>query len=88
MTMRNAVRFFLRRPRRKPICVTRTVYVVRHPRLAVYWRDPYKRYKNAGDPRSDWSARLDRAYRFAEQHHAQQALREANEEGLIVATSR
>ena len=66
----------------------RFFYVVRHPRLAVYWRDPYGRYKRAGDPRSDWTPELRRAYRFAERHHATAALVEAGETGHVIVTNR
>jgi hypothetical protein len=88
VTFRVAFRTFMRRPRRQPVSVVRYAYVVRHQRIAVYWRDPYKRYKNAGDPRSDWTPHLPRAYKFAEPHHAEEALRQAGETGAVLTITR
>lgn len=88
MTFRQACRVFLRRPRREPIPITRWTYVVRHVRLAVYWRDPYGRYSRAGDPRSDWTPDIRRAYRFSTREQAGQTLRESGETGFVLLTNR
>lgn len=86
--MREAFRAWFGLPRHEPIPVMRWAYVVRHPRLAIYWRDPYGRYARAGDPQSDWTPEVERAYRFAERHHALEALRETGTDGFVLVTNR
>lgn len=62
-----------------------TVYawVVRHRRLGLYWRDPYQRLTNAGDPRSDWG-RYEQAYRFVSEHQASCLIAEYQVPGELV----
>jgi hypothetical protein len=88
MTFRQACRVFWRRPRRDPIIVPRFAYIVRHVRLAVYWRDPYGRYKRAGDPRSDWTPDIRRAYRFSTREQAGDTLRETGQTGFVILSNR
>jgi len=51
-----------------PIATVRA-WLVRHPTLGLYWRDPYALRSKAGDPRSDWGTQA-QAWRF---HTAEQA---------------
>lgn len=62
-----------------------TVYawVVRHRRLGLYWRDPYQRLTNAGDPRSDWG-RYEQAYKFVSEHQASCLIAEYQIPGELV----
>jgi len=69
--------------RGRPILLpVRTLYIVRHPRFALWWRDPWQLRTNAGDPRSDWGPR-ERAYRFGSTDAANHALATNDVAGII-----
>jgi len=68
-----------------PLLPLRVHYLVRHPRLAVWWRDPHRRYSLAGDPRSDWTPDRARAYRFSTAEQARAILADHGIDGVIVA---
>ena len=57
-------------------------YVVRHPRFAIYWRDPYKLRSDNTRHLSGWG-KLGQAWRFSTLEIATGLLSEMNENGII-----
>lgn len=57
-------------------------FVVRHPRFARYWRDPYCLKETSGNPLSDWG-KFRQAWKFGSQEIAERVLVEMGETGVI-----
>jgi hypothetical protein len=58
------------------------VYIIEHPRLTMFHRDPFQIRPNAGDPRSDWGT-ANRAWRFRTEDQARYAMESAGVDGTI-----
>lgn len=66
----------------------RTLYLIRHPHLALWWRDPYRLRPGALDRRYEWTTRRERAWRFPTHAAAEASLRDTGEAGIIEADRR
>ena len=57
-------------------------FVVRHPRFARYWRDPYCLKETSGNPLSEWG-KFRQAWKFGSEELAKGVLSEMGETGVI-----
>ena len=65
----------------------RPVWVVKHDRIDIYLRDPYRMRAGAGDPRYDWG-KLDQAFPFSTFGQAEYVCESAGWYGRIVEVDR
>jgi hypothetical protein len=65
----------------------RPVWVVKHDRIDIYLRDPYRMRAGTGDPRLDWG-RLEQAFPFRTADQAEYLCESADWQGTIVEVDR
>ena len=58
------------------------VYVIRHPRFAMYSRDPFNMKDNYSDPRAQWGT-LKQAHRFGSYKSAESCVMWQEIDGII-----